>query len=45
MSSQADSAPLKTWRKSAARRATGRDRSMAEWLKWLCENGSLPGRH
>jgi hypothetical protein len=26
-------------------RAIGRDRAVEEWLKWLCESGSLPGRH
>jgi hypothetical protein len=25
-------------------KATGRDRAVAEWLNWLCDNGSVPGR-
>jgi hypothetical protein len=25
-------------------RATGRDRLVAEWLRWLCDNGSVLGR-
>src|SRR5262249_7977668 len=32
-------------RKKADGRATNRDQEIAAWLKWLRENGSVPGRY
>ena len=36
----------KFWRtpKTWIERATGRDQVIAEWLNWLCDNGSVLGR-
>ncbi len=30
--------------KKCKERATDRDQVIAEWLNWLCENGSVPDR-
>jgi hypothetical protein len=35
---------LETTPKTWIERATGRDQVIAEWLNWLCDNGSVLGR-